>query len=104
MYLTKTTDAPSYNVSNLWINLTNHTSTANAKNKAYKLEFTAGDAIVTVTNEAISFNQKDKLIFEMVLYQYQQRKYPDALIVDMNQLCLDLGYREIKQHLNYLFD
>ncbi len=104
MYLTKTEQIPSYNVSNLWINLSNHIGLLSNKNIAYKREFKAGNAIVTLTNEAISFNQKDKLIFEMVLYQYQQKQYPDILTVNLEQLCQDLGYKTHKHKIKYVFD
>ena len=104
MYLQETPNVPSYNVSQLWQSISFHIGELVNKNKAYEKKFKHNNALITVTNEAISFNQKDKLIFEMVLYQYQQKKHPDMLYIDLKQLCQDLGYKTQQRQINYVFD
>ena len=103
MYLTKTKGC-SFNTNPLWTFLSKDLNNQNLKNQPFHKELKKENLKFIIKNESIQMNQKDKLIFEMVLYQYQQKKYPDILDVNLEQLCLDLGYKPYTREKTYIFD
>ena len=103
MYLQQT-EAPSFNTNKIWIALSRHVSTLNTKNDKFRLDYYLNETRITITSNITNFNQKDKLIFEMVLYQRQLKNYPDFLEVDLEKLCVGLGYKPYTREKQYLFD
>ena len=102
MYLEQT-ETPSFNTNNLWLKLSNHIYTY-SKNETYRIDKKINDLYISITSNITEFKQKDKLIFELCLYQWQLKKYPDILEVDINQLCLDMNYKPHQHKKRYLFD
>lgn len=78
--------------------------TKNEKNDSFTKNIKIKDFDVKIWSNNFVFNQNDKLIFELALYQYQQKKYPDSLNVNLKQLCFDLEYKQRIRKIRYVFD
>ena len=108
MFLQQTSNTPSISVSHIWADITRLISSDKNKNKPQNETFLIDTKLdrkrtlqVNITS-AFHWNQRDKLIFEMCLYQFQLQQKPDNFQVDLFQLEKDLKYNRRTSNRKYL--